>query len=103
VKIAFLQEAQSEFLDAISYYESSRPGLGKRFKKEVDRTVLWLADHPHLCRLRPGGYRRMNLRIFPYYIPYITRETTLWILAVAHGARNPAYWISRKTNIAPST
>jgi plasmid stabilization system protein ParE len=96
MKITFLQEAESEFLDAISSYEAGRPGLGQRFKDEVDRTVLWLGDHPELCRLRPGGYRRVNLRIFPYYIPYVIRETNLWILAVAHGARNPEYWISRK-------
>ena len=96
MKIAFLQEARSEFLDALSYYEAAKPGLGERFKDEVDRTVLWLADHPELCRLRAGGYRRMNLRIFPYYIPYITRGTILWILAVAHGSRKPEYWISRK-------
>ena len=96
MKITFLQEAESEFLAAISCYEAEQPGLGQRFEEEVNRTVLWLADHPELCRLRPGGYRRMNLRIFPYYIPYVTRETNLWILAVAHGARNPEYWISRK-------
>ena len=69
MKITFLQEAQSEFLDAISCYEAGRPGLGQRFKDEVDRAVLWLADNPELCRLRPGGYRRMNLRIFSLLHP----------------------------------
>ena len=95
MNIVFLEEAQSEFLDTICHYEESRPGLGQRFKEEVDRTLLWIADHPELCRLRPGGYRRMNLRIFPYYITYITRGPTLWILAVAHGSCRPEYWINR--------
>jgi plasmid stabilization system protein ParE len=94
--ITFLPEAQSEFLDAISHYEEARPGLGQRFKDEVDRTLLWLAEHPEHCRLRPGGYRRMNVRVFPYYIPYIVRQTTLWVLAVAHGSRKPEYWSQRK-------
>jgi hypothetical protein len=74
MKVTFLQEAELEFLDVISYYESEQPGLGQRFKDELDRTVLWVAERPEVCRLRPGGYRRINLRTFPYYIPYIVRE-----------------------------
>ena len=67
--ITFLREAQQEFLDIISYYESERPGLGQRFKDEVDRTLNWVADRPRVCNQRPGGYRRLNLRVFPYYLP----------------------------------
>lgn len=94
--VRFVEEAQREFLDAISYYEETRAGFGRRFKDEVDRSVLWIADHSELYRPRPGGYRRINLRVFPYYVPYIVREQTLWVLAVAHGSRRPLYWISRR-------
>ena len=97
--IRFAEEAQNEFFDAISGYEEARGGLGQRFKDEVDRCVLWIADHPQLYRFRPGGYRRINLRVFPYYMPYIVREQTLWVLAVAHGSRKPLYWISRRNKI----
>lgn len=94
--IRFVEEAQREFLDAISDYEEARAGLGQRFKDTVDRCILWIADHLELYRLRPGGYRRINFRVFPYYIPYIVRGETLWVLAVAHGSRKPLYWISRR-------
>jgi len=97
--VAFLAEARIEFLDVVSHYECARPGLGQRFKDEVDRNVLWIADHPELCRLRRGGYRRVNLRTFPYYIPYVVRSGTLWILALAHGSRKPDYWIQRKKSL----
>ncbi len=96
MNIRFVEEAQREFLDAIDYYEEARAGLGRRFKDEVDRCVLWIADHPELYRLRPAEYRRINLRVFPFYIPFIVREQTLWVLAVAHGSRKPLYWISRR-------
>lgn len=82
--IRFVDEAQLELLDAISYYEEARSGLGQRFKDEVDRCVLWIADHPELYRLRSSAHRRINLRVFPYYIPYIVREQDLWILAIGH-------------------
>lgn len=98
--IRFVEEAQREFLDAISVYEEARAGLGPRFKDELDRCVLWIADHPEIYRLRSGGYRRINLRVFPYYLPYIVRGETLWIMAVAPAARRPHYWISRRDEIA---
>lgn len=83
--IRFVEEAQREFLDAISYYEKSRAGFGRRSREEVDRSILWVADHPELYRLRPHSYRSINLRVSPYYIPYIVREQILWVLAIAHG------------------
>jgi len=46
-----------------------------------------------------GGYRRVNLRIFPYYIAYIIRSNGLWILAIAHTHRRPEYWIEREKTI----
>jgi toxin ParE1/3/4 len=96
MNVIFIEEAKREFLDGISYYAAAHPDLGRRFKVEVDRCILWIAEHPELYRLRPSGYRRINLRIFPYYIPYIVRNDDLWILAIAHGYRKPEYWIKRK-------
>ena len=96
MRIRFVDEARSEFLDGISYYERQQPKLGRRFKVEVERTLLLLGEHPETCRLRPGGYRRVNLRIFPYYIPYIVRGSTLWVLAISHGRRKPEYWVQRE-------
>ena len=64
MKITFLKEAELEFLDAISHYENEQPGLGQRFKNDLDRTVLWIAKHPKVCKLRRGVYRRINLQVF---------------------------------------
>jgi plasmid stabilization system protein ParE len=98
VTIYLVDEARREFLDAISEYEDALAGLGQRFKDEVDRSVLWIADHPELPHLRPGSYRRVKLRVFPYYIAYVIRGQTLWILSIAHAGRKPLYWISRRNH-----
>jgi hypothetical protein len=45
MNIRFVDEASFEFLDAISYYEEQQAGLGRRFKAEVERTLLWLVEH----------------------------------------------------------
>jgi hypothetical protein len=95
MRIRFVDEARLEFLDAISYYEKQRAGLGERFSTEFEQSALWLATHTDSCKLRPGGYRRFNLHVFPYYIPYIVRGSTLWILAAAHVKRKLEYWANR--------
>ena len=96
MRILFLEEAQQELFDAISFYEEACVGLGRRFKDELDRCILWIAEHPELYNLRHGVYRRINLRSFPYYVAFIDRESAIWILAVAHASRRPTYWISRR-------
>jgi hypothetical protein len=77
MRIRFVNEARLELLAGIWYYEEQQPQLGHRFKIEVERSLLWLADHAEVCRLRSGGYRRLNLRIFPFYIPYINKRVNL--------------------------
>lgn len=99
MNILFLEQASREFLDAAVYYDRRQPGLGRRFENEVDRALRWLAVHPEACALRRGIYRRLNLHIFPYYIPYNVRSSDLWIVDVAHARRRPEYWIKRTEQI----
>ncbi len=94
--IRFVEEARQELLDAISYYEDIAP-ISEPDSKTNSSEVSSGSPLIELYRLRPGGYRRINLRIFPYYVAYAVRSETLWILAVAQSAREPLYWISRRT------
>ena len=54
--------------------------------------------HPDLPRIRPGGYRRVNLKVFPYYVAYVLHQGDVWVLAIAQGHRKPEYWIGRRLN-----
>jgi hypothetical protein len=94
MKVEVLQDADDELSDAIARYEEIEPGLGVRLKEEVRAAILWIAANPEIPRLRPKGYRRVNLKIFPYFVAYF-----IWILAVAHGHRRPEYWLKRKMRI----
>ena len=97
--VRFVAEAQREYFDAIVYYERASAGLGGRFVREMDRCILWIAEQPEIHSPRRGGYRRINLRTFPFYLPYVVRGDVLWVLAVAHGKRRPNYWISRRKDV----
>jgi len=97
--VEFLPEARSELHGAVSYYEGELGGLGLRFWDEVDQHIAWITENFEVPRLRPGGYRRVNLKIFPYYISYIVRDPVIWVLAIAHGQSLPGYWIDRPESI----
>ena len=90
-----LDEAEQELAESVAYYEFREPGLGARFRDEVAAAVHWIIRNPEVPRLRPKGYRRVNLSAFPHYIAYVIRGDTIWIVAIAHGHRRPEFWIGR--------
>jgi len=65
MRIAVLPQAADEFAEAADYYERQQTGLGCRFRDEVNQHIQWIAQHAEVPRLRPGGYRRVNLKVFP--------------------------------------
>jgi hypothetical protein len=50
---------------------------------------------PLLWRERNGGFRRVNLPGFPFYISYFLRDNKILIAAIAHSSRHPDYWKKR--------
>ena len=93
--VEFLEEANQELVDAALWYESKQPGLGRRFKAEVESLLLNIAANPLLQRERDGGCRRTNCPVFPYYLPCFIRRDKIIVLAVAHEHRKPGYWNQR--------
>ena len=99
MNVEVLQEAESELREAIDHYEKIDPRLGVRLKEEARKVMRWVQANPLLPRLRLKGYRRVNLRGFPYYLPYFIWNDTIWILAFAHGRRRPEYWVQRRKHV----
>ena len=99
MKKVILQQALNELHDAVVYYEEQQAGLGLRLKDEFKQHVNWILNNSAVPKVRSGGYRRVNLKVFPFFIAYIIREDTLWIIAFPHGHRKPEYWINRKNGI----
>ena len=93
--LEFLPEASAELFAAAEHYESKQPGLGHRFRREILELCRLIVQQPLLWRERPGGYRRVNCPVFPYYLAYFVRGDLVIIAAVAHGSRRPDYWKER--------
>ena len=61
----FHHEAESEFDDAIDYYESCREGLGFDFASEVHAVIRAIREHPEAWPVVEGDVRRCLTRRFP--------------------------------------
>jgi plasmid stabilization system protein ParE len=94
VRVELHPEADAEFAAQVDYYDDCELGLGERFYREVISCLDWIAEHPTLPRLR-RNYRRLNLKVFSFYIAYVVEGDLIWVLAVAHGHRKPGYWRDR--------
>jgi plasmid stabilization system protein ParE len=92
--------ARDELRAAVAWYEEKRPGLGREFFAEVQRTLELIERHPALGAPVPRvpierGTRRLPLCRFPYAIVYREREVEIQIVAFAHNSRKPGYWSFR--------
>jgi plasmid stabilization system protein ParE len=94
-RLEFLPEASAEVECVTGDYEARVVGLGARFRSEVESACAAIVQHPLLWRLRPAGYRRVNLPGFPYYIAFTTDEEQALVVAVAHASRHPGYFKHR--------
>jgi len=102
MKVHVLEEAATELIEEIEYYEDLEAGLGVRLKLEVPEHLAIIAAAPDRLRQRPRGYRRINLRIFPYYVAYFLDGEILWIVAIADAHRRPEYWRKRRPTASDS-
>jgi hypothetical protein len=94
VRVELHPEADLEFARQIDYYDEREAGLGQRFYQEVIGSLNWISSNPTVPRLRKT-YRRVNLKIFPFYVAYVAHEEFIWVLAVAHARKKPDYWKKR--------
>jgi len=94
--VRFLEEAQDEFLEQISYYEQQQKGLGDQFRESVVAATALASAHPKLGSPWKLRTRRVFPKGFPFSVVYRVEPTELVVFAVAHFKRRPAYWRRRK-------
>ena len=94
------QDAATEFEQAVIWYEHEQPGPGARLI-EAFATAIKLLDEPN-PQLSPVtgqaaalGTKKLILHKFPYSLITLTHHQTLIVVALAHHARKPGYWLAR--------
>lgn len=98
MKCWFHPEARTESIEAASYYERQRPGLGLRFLDAVDETIRRVQAHPFMYRVVSDVWRQCRVSRFPFGVIYRTTDRGVEIIAVMHLHRKPDYWRHRITD-----
>ena len=95
--VRFHRLARRELGEAVAHYDGARAGLGQELLDEVEHVLRLLQRFPELGPGVRGPLRRLLLPRFPYYLIYRSLEAgRLRVLAVAHQAREPSYWVGRQ-------
>ncbi len=78
---SFHPEAESEFLEAIDYYEGKEKGLGYDFALEIYSTIERILAHSFAWPIIEENIRRALVRRFPYGVLYSQIEEEIFIIA----------------------
>jgi toxin ParE1/3/4 len=97
MKFEFHPEAERELHEAAAYYEASVPGLGDRFGDEVERVITLVLDHPEMGAKVDRDLRHFVLTRFPFSVVYGCIDDLVYVVAIAHGSREPEYWKHRRS------
>jgi len=93
--ITFHRAASAEFIEASAWYETKRLGLAFEFMAEIDRCVSLASERPLQFAIVREGIRRVVANRFPYSVYFRAEQHRIVVLAVFHGSRDPAIWLSR--------
>ncbi len=91
MKILFTPTARRQFFEALAYIHRDKPSAAVIFRQKAEKTLARLEKFPESGRLLPEfpdlPFREVIVK--PYRFFYRTKEKTVWIVAVWHGAQLP--------------
>ena len=88
-------DAVMEAREAVRWYRARSEVIADAFIDEIDHAIGQIDEAPDRWPPYIRGTRRYLLHRFPFYVVYRRRDSTIQIIAVAHGHRKPGYWKPR--------
>lgn len=87
-KIVIVDEAKSDFIEALNYYKDINPKLSRRFSQSFKESLKIVKDKPELFQIRFDDVRIKILKTFPYLIHFTIYDDLIVIKAIYHSSRN---------------
>lgn len=93
-------EAEAEIREAAAWYKERSPEVARRFLQSIRALTRLVARMPlrFPVLLEPAldtPVRRALVPDFPYALIFVFVNDAVYVLAVAHQRRMPAYWLNR--------
>jgi toxin ParE1/3/4 len=93
--VIFTQATRAEAIAAQDWYEQQSPGLGARFRAELDIAVQRIADNALQFPFVFHDVRRALLHRFPHYLLFRVEPDAVTVVACFHPRRDPRQWQRR--------
>ncbi|HVM61826.1 MAG TPA: type II toxin-antitoxin system RelE/ParE family toxin [Verrucomicrobiae bacterium] len=94
-RLVLRPEARHELEQAVEWYETQLPDLGRQFRAEVYRAFDNIVARPEIYPKSHETARKAVLRRFPYLVFYLVETNRIVVVAIFHAKRNPADLTSR--------
>ena len=93
--IELLPGARTDLEGAYNWYFERNPAAATSFLGEIETALATISNNPLMWPSYIEGTRRCVLRRFPFSIVYRAKDSSILIVALAHGRRRPGYWRNR--------
>ena len=95
-EVEFRKEAHLDILEAITWYEKRKKGLGDELFIALENVKHFIEQNPYHFEEKYKGIRKAITKRFPYIIYYrIESKTKVLVFAVLHMKRSPELWKGR--------
>ncbi|MCU1327725.1 MAG: plasmid stabilization system protein [Bryobacterales bacterium] len=95
VELLLAPEAELDILEACTWYEHRRAGLGEESLSSVDASFARIRRQPGMYSVVHESYRRSLLRRFPYAVFFELSGARVTVYAVFNMSRDPDKWRQR--------
>lgn len=90
-------DAEVELRGVLDYLDDKQAGLGSELLAEIEMALQRISENPKSYATEDElGVRYCPLGKFPYTLVYLDKEEYIWVVALAHQSRRPAYWKHRQ-------
>lgn len=92
MKVRFTPSARAQFLSGLEYIKAENPLAAQALLARATKSLRRLTDYPQSGRRIPEFPELAHREVIvpPYRFFYRMEKTTVWIVAVWHGAQLPA-------------
>jgi hypothetical protein len=93
--VTYLSVAELEQSEAVEYYESKEPGLGRIFLDGVRDALVTIQRDPEMWAYYGKPVRSYRVQPFPFRLIYRELPDRIQIVAVMNLHKRPGYWRKR--------
>ena len=96
MNVEYHPAVEQDVAEALKRYDEVSPVLGEEFKKEFCNLIALAAANPGRFHPLKSGFRRANLRRFPYHFVYRELPNGIRVTLVRHHKRHPDFGLERE-------